>query len=270
MTRAIHTPKFPWVLGSEGAGTVITAGESVSKFRKGDLAYGLSWATNPKVGFFAEYTVLGEEWASHVPSKLNVVQAGALMIDGVVALRGLDEILALKPGETLLVFGASGGIGHLAIQFAVRMGARVFAVSSGDDGVALAKRLGADAAVEGHKGDIVSSAREFAPNGLDAALVTAGGEATDRALTAMREGGRVAHPFGIDPAPRARPGVRVLGYSDPGYWKKLDHGLLGKLNTLVNTGSFEVHLDKTFRLEQVVDAYKAIDSHYLGKLVLLP
>ena len=82
------------------------------------------------------------------------------------ALRGLDDTLALKPAESVMIFGASGGIGHLAVQLAKRMGARVFAVASGSDGVALVKRLGADAVVDGHKEDIVAAARQFAPDGL--------------------------------------------------------------------------------------------------------
>ena len=73
-----------------------------------------------------------------------------------------------------MIFGASGGIGHLAVQLAKRMSARVFAVASGSDGVTLIKKLGADAVIDGHKDDIVAAARQFAPNGLDAALITAG------------------------------------------------------------------------------------------------
>ena len=102
-----------------------------------------------------------------------------------------------------MIFGASGGIGHLAVQLAKRMGARVFAVASGSDGVALVKRLSADAVVDGHKDDIAAAARQFAPDGLDAALITAGGPAADNALTAMRAGGRVAYPNGVEPEPEA-------------------------------------------------------------------
>jgi NADPH:quinone reductase len=79
------------------------------------------------------------------------------------ALTGLDDVLSVRPNETLLVFGASGGIGHMAIQLAKRMGARVLAVASGDDGVALAMRLGADAVVDGRKEDAVTAARRFTP-----------------------------------------------------------------------------------------------------------
>jgi NADPH:quinone reductase-like Zn-dependent oxidoreductase len=263
-------PDLPWVLGSEGAGKIVAVGEKVSDFRNGDLVYGLNWATNPKAGFYADYTTLSAEWASSIPSRITVEQAGALIIDGATALRGLDEILGLKPDEKLMVFGASGGIGHLAIQLAVRMDAHVFAIASGEDGVTLARRLGADIAVEGHGGDISAHARRFAPNGFDAALFKVGGEAADRALTYMRDGGRVAHPRGLQPALKARSTVRIYSYNDSEYWKKLDRDLINKLNKLIEAGPFEVHLGNTFSLDQVLDAYRALDSHYLGRLALLP
>ena len=93
-----------------------------------------------------------------------------------------------------MVFGASGGVGHVAVQIAKRMGARVLAVASGADGLALVRRLGADAVVNGREDDVRAAAHAFAPDGLDAALITAGGAAADQALAAMRDGGRVAYP----------------------------------------------------------------------------
>src|SRR6478672_11232957 len=184
-------PTFPYIVGSDGAGTVAAVGAQVQRFKEGDHAYALA-LTNPKGGFYAEYAVIKADNVSPIPKKLSVEQAGAMPTDALTALRGLDEILKLKKGESLLVFGAGGGIGHLAVQLAKRMGVRVLAVASGDDGVALAKRLGADAVVNGRKDDVETAARALAPHGLDAALVTAGGEATDRALRALRDGGRVA------------------------------------------------------------------------------
>jgi NADPH2:quinone reductase len=105
-------PTFPYVLGTEGAGKVAAVGRKVQNFRKGDLVYGLTWGTNPKAGFDAEYVAVGAEWVSPIPSSLPIEQAGALMIDGAVAFRGLDEILKLKRNDSLLVFGASGGVGY--------------------------------------------------------------------------------------------------------------------------------------------------------------
>src|SRR6266404_2429010 len=257
-------PRFPYVLGSDGAGTVAAVGEQVRNFKEGDRAYALGLA-NPKGGFYAEYAVVKADNVSPIPKKLTVDQAGAMPSDALTALRGLDEILGLKRGESLLVFGAGGGIGHLAVQLAKRMGARVLAVASGEDGVALAKRLGADAVVNGRKDDVAAAARAFAPAGLDAALVTAGGETTDRALAALRAGGRVAYPHGVAPEPKVRPGVRISTYD-----VSIDRGAIAKLNRLIEAGPFEVHVARTFPLDQAAGAHRALAEHYLGKLALRP
>lgn len=145
------------------------------------------------------------------------------------------------------------------------MGARVLAVASGDDGVALARRLGADVVVEGHTGDAAAAAREFAPDGFDAALVTAGGEAVDQTLKAVRDGGRVAHPNGVMPAPKAPPGVRLSSYDVEPNQEAID-----KLNRLIEAGPFEVHVARTFPLEKAAEAHRALNDHYLGKLALRP
>jgi len=101
-------PKFPWILGSEGAGTVIAVGERAGGFRKGDLVYGDVWGTNPKAGFYAEYAALDTDHVWSIPSTVTTEQAGALLIDGGTALRGLGDTLSLKQGEVLMIFGASG------------------------------------------------------------------------------------------------------------------------------------------------------------------
>jgi NADPH:quinone reductase len=171
----------------------------------------------------------------------------------------------LKQGESLMIFGASGGIGHLAVQLAKRMGARVLAVASGHDGVALAKQLGADAAVDGRKDDMVAAARALAPKGLDAALITGGGEAAQKSLAAMRDGGRLAYPNGVEPEPQARPAVTVNSYDGIA-----DPEAIERLNRLIESGPFEVHIARTFPLDQAADAHRVLDTHYLGKLALQP
>jgi NADPH:quinone reductase-like Zn-dependent oxidoreductase len=258
------TPTFPYVLGTDGAGIVAAVGKQVKGFKEGDKVYGAVLG-NPKGGFYAEYASVKDQFISHVPGELSIEQASVMLSDAVTGLRGLDDILGLKRGESVMIFGASGGIGHMAVQLANRMGARVFAVASGDDGVSLAKRLGADAVVDGHKDDVATAARKFASGGVDAALVTAGGEATDRALAAVRDGGRVAHPNGVEPAPKARAGVKLTAYDG-----EPDRQIIEKLNRLIEAGPFEVHIAHTFPLERAADAHRALDEHYLGKLALRP
>jgi len=256
--------KFPYVPGSDGAGTVVAVGEHVSRFSEGDRVYAMALA-NPKGGFYAEYTAVKEDDVSLIPDNLTTEQAGVMPFDAVTGLRGLDDVLNLRPGESLMIFGASGGIGHMAVQLAKRMGAPVFAVASGDDGVELVTRLGADAAVDGRKYDVAAAAREFAPDGLDAALLTAGGEAADKALAAVREGGRVAYPNGVEPEPQARSGVTIRSYDG-----EPDQQIIEKLNRLIESGPFEVYIGGTFPLDRAADAHNALDQHHLGKLALRP
>lgn len=260
-TFGIET-NFPYILGWDGAGVVATVGQQVSLFKEGDRVYA---ASIPKVesGFYAEYAAVKAEHVAHIPDKLTFVQAGAMPWDALTALSGLDEALDIKPGEALMILGASGGIGHMAVQLAKRMGARVLAVASGDDGVALAKRLGADTVVNGRKEDVTAAAYKFAPNGLDAALAIAGGETVEKALTAVRDGGRIAYPNGVEPTPKARLGVSLINYDG----NRSPKGT-AKLNRLIDSGSFEVHIAHTFSLDQAAEAHRALDTHFLGKLAL--
>ena len=190
-------------------------------------------------------------------------QAAVLPSDGLTALRGLEEVLGLKPDESVMIFGASGGIGHLAVQLAKRLGARVFAVASGEDGVNLVKRCGADAAVDGRSDKVLDVAREFAPDGIDAALVTAGGEATDRALSAIRVGGRIAYPNGVMPEPKAPKRVSIDAYDGESGREAID-----RLNQLIEAGPFEVYVHRIFPLEQAAAAQAALEEHHLGKIAL--
>ena len=255
-------PKFPYVLGTDGAGTIAEVGKEVSNFKPGDRVYALELA-NPKGGFYAEYAAVTADNVSLIPGNLTMEQAAVLPSDAVTALTGLEKVLRLKRGESLMIFGASGGIGHLAIQLAKRLGVKVFAIASGNDGVALARKLGADSAVDGRSDNVLDAAKKFAPDGIDAALVTAGGDETNRALSAIRKGGRIAHPNGVMPEPRGPAGVEVEAYDG-----EANPAIIERLNNLIEAGPFEVHVDRTFPLEEVAQAQKALDEHHLGKVAL--
>jgi len=254
--------KFPYVMGSDGAGTVAAVGSNVTGFKPGDRVYGFGLA-NAKGGFYAEYVALKQENVSVIPKSLPTDQAGAMPFDAMTALRGLEDKIALQPGETILIFGASGGIGHLAVQLAKRMGARVIAVASGEDGVNLVKGLGADVVIDGHRDDVEGAIRKFAPSGLDAVLLTAGGDQANRIVSAVRPGGRVAYPNGVEPAPRPRAGVKVDAYDG-----MPDPEAIQRLNQLIEIGPFEVHVAQAFPLAEAADAQRRLGEHYVGKLVL--
>src|SRR6476659_2071642 len=129
-------PNFPIVLGTDGSGIVAAVGSRVRRFKIGDRVYGYSWM-NPKGGFYAEYIAVAAENVAPIPKPLALRRAGAVPVIGLTALQGIDGALRLKRGERIIIHGASGCVGTMAVQFAKLRGARVFATASGKDGVAL-------------------------------------------------------------------------------------------------------------------------------------
>lgn len=251
---------LPRVLGSDGSGTVVAAGSKAQRFAIGDRVYAYGFM-NPKGGFYAEYTAVPEDEVSRVPDTLALDEAGAFAVDGLTALAGLD-LVNLAPGATLLIFGASGGVGHLAVQLAKRLGLRELAAASGSDGVALARRLGADEAIDGHSDDLLRRARVFASDGVDSALVLAGERAEDL-LGLVKQGGRVAYPNGVEPAPRARFGVTVQSYD--GYHGR---GALERLNGFAALGPLHVEVSRTYALDETPKALVDVTRHHVGKLAV--
>lgn len=256
-------PRFPYILGSDGAGTVVATGDAVDRFEEGDRVWASAFL-NPKGGFYAEYTAVKAEQAMHLPDGLTLEEAAAMPTDAVTALRGLRDELALEEGEALMVFGASGGVGHLAVQLAHAMGASVLAVASGSDGVALVEELEAEGAVDGHgNGELQEAIERLAPNGLDAALLTASGEGVEAALEGLHGGGRVAWPNGVEPEPEV---PRKLTHSS--YDGEVDREILEETTRLIESGPFVVHIDEVFSMAEAADAHEAVRRHHRGKLAI--
>ncbi|KAI9005556.1 zinc-binding dehydrogenase family oxidoreductase [Hyaloraphidium curvatum] len=253
---------FPLVLGSEGTGKVVAVGEDVSGFAVGDEVYGGALVI-PQGGFYAEHVAIDAKVVGRVPRGMPGEQAAAIGGDATTAVRGLEDVLKVKEGETVLIFGAGGGVGHMALQFAKRLGCRVFAVASRPTGVALALRLGADAAVDGRAEDVVAAAARFAPGGVDAALFTAGGAAAQEAVKAVKPGGRIAWPNGVDDPPKAPEGMRGDVFDN-----EIDPALMARVNEVVEMGPFEAHVAEVFDLERVAEAQRRVLEHHLGKIVL--
>lgn len=256
-----YASTFPYILGWDGAGTVAAVGKEVNRLKLGDEVYAATMPL-PRGGFYAEYTVVDQEYASHIPKGLSHRDASVIAWDALTAQTGLDE-LGLAPDETVMILGASGGIGHFAVQLAKERGLKVLAVASGPDGVALAQRLGADVAIDGHQAEIMDAARKFAPQGLKGAFVTFGGELADRAVLGVQGSGIVAVPHGVKPVPKAS-----LSNSLRLFNAKRNQRAFDQLNRAIASGGLAVHVDHTLEFHRFREAHRLLETHYLGKIAL--
>src|SRR5690606_40973594 len=129
------------------------------------------------------------------PRGMKVVSAvlGTRILDS----RGMAKVLNLRKGESIMILGARGGVGHMAVQLAKLMGAEVIAVASGDDGVNLVQQLGIEKVVNGRSENALEQIKALVPHGVDSALFTAGGKLAQDLLELVRNEGRVAYPNGV-------------------------------------------------------------------------
>jgi NADPH:quinone reductase-like Zn-dependent oxidoreductase len=260
---AARKPHFPLVLGFDGAGIVAAVGSRVRRLKVGDEVYSYNWQ-NPKGGFYAEYVAVPADKVAPIPRRLDLRHAGAIPITGLTALQGIDHALGLKRGETIIIHGASGGVGTLAVQFARLRGARVFATASGRDGVELVQEMGAHVVVDGKRVDIDDQARRFAPDGVDAMLALAGGDALEKCLNALRPGGRVAHPNGVEPAPKKRRGMTLVRYDGIAGVREFE-----RLNAAVQAAKLKVPIAESYPLARAYKAHEHLaEGHVVGKIIL--
>ena len=256
--------QFPLVLGSDGSGTIAQVGSRVRRFKAGDRVYSYTW-NSPKGGFYAEYVAVHMDNTTRFPDPpLDLKHAGAVPVTGLTALQGIGDHLDVQTGETVMIHGASGAVGTLAIQFAKERGAKVLAVASGRDGVTLVERLGADLAVDGHRDDFVEAAFTFAPKGVDAVLVLGSGDSVPRCLDVLRQGGRLAYPNGVEPALEKRRGLKIIPYDAKAGVREFE-----KLNLVIKKARLKVPIAAEFPLEEAAKAHQRIEQgHVLGKIIL--
>ena len=257
-------PPFPHVGGSEGAGVVVAAGPGTAGLREGDRVYGLVAARSPKRGCHAEFTLFEAGLCRPAPPRLSMDQAAVLAVDGALAWQGLHEALQARRGDALVVFGASGGAGHFALQFAANLGLRVGAVASGEDGVQLALRLGAAMAVDGRRPGFEREVARFADGGRVLALLTAGGDAATRLLATLPPGSRAVWPHGVEvrAAPRADMPAAAFG---PRY--RTD--AMRAFHAAAERGPLVPHVSRRFALDRLPQALEAVDAHHLGRIAVL-
>jgi NADPH2:quinone reductase len=254
---------FPLVLGTDGAGEVVACGSRVRRVAVGDRVWSYAFE-NPKGGFYAEYVAVDADNVARIPKNLDMMQAGAGAVTGLTALQGIDDHLEVKRGETVLVFGASGAVGTLAIQFARRRGARVIATASGEDAKKLVLDLGADVVVDARRPDPAAVIEAVAHDGIDAALVLTGSRVLESCLDHVLPRGRIAYPNGVEPAPKKRSNRRVIAYDaavGPREWAALDRA--------ATAAKLRVPLAEVDPLANAPKAHQRIEKgHVVGRIDL--
>jgi NADPH:quinone reductase-like Zn-dependent oxidoreductase len=185
--------RYPVVLGKDFAGTVEAVGAGVDGFATGDPVFGVVIKPYLGDGGLGELVATPAAFLARVPAGVDLVVAGALGLAGTAAADAVDAINPNK-GETVLVAGATGGVGAIAIQLLRARGATVIATAASADERALVTGLGAHSTVD-HSGDLALAVRSAHRDGVDAALHLAGDGGTLAAL--VRRGGRMASALGF-------------------------------------------------------------------------
>ena len=193
---------FPMVLGVDGAGTVEAVGEGVTHFKQGDKIYGQFIHSPIGEGSYAEYVVVPEKAAiSHAPTSISLVEAAAMPTAGMTALQLLER-LGLKHEQTLLLVGATGGVGSFIVQLANMQGIYVIATVSDEEGAERMKKLGAKETINYKKVSVEKEVKAKYPSGVEGlidlvspapvfkimtSLVKVGGAALTTAFVADKE-----------------------------------------------------------------------------------
>ena len=207
-------PAVPFIPGHEGAGEVVAVGEGVTSLKVGDWA-GNAWLWSAcgecefcetgretycphaqyggytKNGSFGQYMVVNAKFAPKIPKTVDLAAVAPILCAGVTVYKGLKET-EVKPGQWVLISGV-GGLGHIAVQYAVAMGMRVVTVDVDDEKSALALKHGAEYAFNALTvDDVAAKIKEVTGGGVHGGLVTAvNGKAFPAAVGALRQGGTV-------------------------------------------------------------------------------
>lgn len=180
-------PPFPFSPGLECAGVIRDVGEGVTLFKPGDRVMAHSIAS----GGFAEELVIETGLVFHIPPQMDFTVAGGFFITYGTSHHALKDRAQIKPGETLLVLGAAGGVGLTAVELGKIMGARVIAAASTDEKLALCKKYGADEVINYSKEDLREKMKALTGGkGVDVVYDPVGGSYAEPAIRGLAPGGR--------------------------------------------------------------------------------
>ncbi|MEV0980226.1 NADP-dependent oxidoreductase [Streptomyces sp. NPDC049915] len=247
---------FPVVPGWDVSGVVVRPGVSVTEYAEGDEVIGYVREDFLCRGTFAEYVAAPVRTLARKPRSLSFEEAAGLPLAGLTAYQVLVKALGVKRGETVLVHAAAGGVGSIAVQLARHFGARVIGTAS-ERNHDYVRKLGGEPVSYGE--GLADRVRGLAPEGVDAAFDTVGGDALQASAALLSAGGRLASIADPD----------VLTYGGRYTWVRPDAEDLRKLSDLADQGALSVHVDAAYPLQRAADAHRhSQEGRTRGKVVV--
>lgn len=273
-----YSGSLPVVLGADAAGVVEALGAGVTGFAVGDAVYGSVGGVRGLQGTLAEYVAADARLLAHAPRSLPLADAAALPLVAITAWEGLVEEARVQRGESVLVLGGTGGVGHVAVQLARELGAVVTAAVSSDDKAQLARELGATHVVDYRKERVEDYvARITNGRGFDVVFDATGGSDPSAAFAAARVRGRVVTivtAFTADLTPMHMKGLSLHAVfmlipmlHDSG--REAHGAILREVARLVDAGRLRPVIDSRFPLARSAEAHARLESgKAVGKIVV--
>jgi NADPH:quinone reductase-like Zn-dependent oxidoreductase len=253
---AVKEDRLPYTLGRDVSGIVEKLGAQATLFKVGDEVLGMVGIGG---GGYADKVVLDQHAATKKPSGLDFAHAAAIPLAGQTAWQGLFKHGKLSAGQSVLIHGGSGGVGHFAVQFAKAKGARVLTTVSTEN-VEFARSLGADVVIDYKKQRFEDHASD-----LDMVFDLIDGETRERSWGLLKRGGTLVTTLTDPSQEKAKQfGVRALRYT-----VEADGSELSEIVGLVAAGKVKPHVEKTFPLQSAREALAAVEQGgTVGKIVL--
>jgi NADPH:quinone reductase-like Zn-dependent oxidoreductase len=247
---------LPLILGWDVSGTVEEVGPLVKRFKRGDKVFARP-ATN-RNGGYAEFVAIKSMEMAFAPKTIPLEHAAGVPLAAQTAWAGLFEIGNLRPGQSVLIHGASGGVGSFAVQLAKIAGARVLATTSTKN-ITMVHSLGADEVIDYSVGDFRKVVTE-----MDMVYDTIGGETQARSWEVLRKGGMLVATVAVDENAAAFHGS--IGRS---YLLTSNGARLRDIRELIDLGRIKVMVDREFPLAEAKAAHQLSQAgHVSGKIIL--
>jgi NADPH2:quinone reductase len=264
-------PALPYTPGNDGAGVVEQVGADVTEFKPGDRVY-----TGGSVsGTYAELALCKTEQVHRLPENVSFAQGAAIGTPYATAYRGLIQRADAKPGETVLVHGASGGVGTAAVQLARARGLRVFGTAGSDDGLKLAREQGAHEVFDHRAPDHFEQIMKATNGrGVDVIVELLANVNLGKDLTILAKGGRVAivgsrGRVEIDPRDTMQRDVDLRGMVLPNTPPAEMASIHAALVAGLENGALRPVIAKEFPLAEAAQAHRAVmEQKAIGKIVL--